>query len=127
MFKNALDFRRDGQNLDSSQKDVDFDSTGAISEGTPDWEIAQNERKIFQGHFTFLDREAGMLYQAYEKHFKAYIYQSFRIIMRDSESTAADSTQSVATVEINGRFIVNSSSELNFVMLTVYTSLIFEK
>ena len=123
MFKHALDFRRDGQNFDSSQKDVDYDSTGGISEGTHDWEIAQNERKFFQGHFTFLDREAGMLYQAFEKHFKVYIYQSFRVIMRDSESTAADSTQSVLAVENNGRFMMNSYLELSFVMLTVYTSL----
>ena len=118
IFKHALDFRRDGQNSDSSQRGIEFNSTGFINEGALDWEIAQNERKLFQGHFTFLDREAGMLYQAFEKYFKAFIYQSFRIIMRDSESTAADSIQSVAADETNGKSAMDSS----FILRLLYSS-----
>lgn len=107
--KSVTELPRDGQ-ISDSERENDFDRTGSAHEGNIDWGVPVNDKRNFQGHFTFLDREAGMLYQAYEKYFKVFIYQSFRITMKDSESNTADYTQTALFVENNSKNGSNRSS-----------------
>lgn len=52
---------------------------------------AVKDKAQLVGHFVFLDREAGMLYQAFEFEFQAYILQKYNVMMRCSLSTQPES------------------------------------
>ena len=52
---------------------------------------AIKDKAQFVGHFVFLDREAGMLYQAFEFEFQTYILQKYNVMMRSSLSTQSES------------------------------------
>ena len=49
------------------------------------------DKSLIQGHYVFLDREAGMLYQAFEVEFQAYISQAFNVSLKYSQSTVSES------------------------------------
>lgn len=49
------------------------------------------DKSMIQGYYVFLDREAGMLYQAFEMEFQAYISQAFKVSVKYSQSTVSES------------------------------------
>ena len=53
--------------------------------------LAVKDKTQFVGHFVFLDREAGMLYQSFEFEFQTYLQQKYNVMMRCSQSTVSES------------------------------------
>ena len=77
---------------DDDHDDVQFDNESNIKlrDSDDSARSAGNQRMPFNGHYVFLDREAGMLYQAFELEFQAYLYQAYNVTMKSSHATNSD-------------------------------------
>lgn len=81
---------QDEDGHDDIQLEIDFNMKTRDSDDSGRGVGAQ--RTPFSGHYVFLDREAGMLYQAFEPEFQAYLLQTFNVIMKSSQSTQSENT-----------------------------------
>jgi hypothetical protein len=78
---------------EDNHDDVQFDIESNIKfrNSVDSARCAGNQRMPFNGHYVFLDREAGMLYQAFEPEFQAFLFQSYNVTVKSSHSTNAES------------------------------------
>jgi hypothetical protein len=82
---------RDQDEDDHDDVQFDIESNIKIWNSDDSARCAGNQRMPFNSHYVFLDREAGMLYQAFEPEFQAFLFQSYNVTVKSSHSTNAES------------------------------------
>ena len=118
----SLSGRRDSRDFDAGNRSNDSFNTDNSRYGNDrneEWNTSTKDRKSFNGHFIFLDREAGMFYQAFEKHFQAFLSQSFRIEMKDSDATMSEMPQTVHAIDNSGKNTISRSPATGELVLSL--------
>jgi hypothetical protein len=82
---------RDQDQDDHDDLQLDTESNIKVRDSDDSARSAGNRRMSFNGHYVFLDREAGMLYQAFEPEFQAFLFQSYNVTVKSSHSTNLES------------------------------------
>ena len=107
IVKNSPGLFSDRHDSDAGDQDNIYDNGSHINDGNDGWGTSTRDKRSFYGHYIFLDREAGMLYQAFEKEFQAFLFQSFHVNLRDSHSTMSEVIPVGGVYDMSGKNLIN--------------------